>query len=87
MILSWRSPFRLMRAIWHAAVFLWHGMPVIAPPPIVAHRLKICGKCMFKDGKFCRKCTCLIDVKTLMASERCPDGRWAKCFTTVKKES
>lgn len=86
MILSWRSPFRFLRALWHATVYLWHGLPVIAPPRIVDHRLKICQRCRFKDGGFCRKCTCLIEVKTLLASESCPDGRWEKCFTSGPKQ-
>lgn len=81
-ILSWRSPFRFARAMWHAWVYLWNGLPVIAPKAIIDHRVAICGKCRFKDGHFCRKCSCYIEAKACLASEECPDGRWAKCFTS-----
>ena len=87
MILTWRSPFRLARAMWHAAIYVWHGKPVIAPARIIAFREAKCQPCKYRDHGQCRLCTCFISIKTSLSSESCPDGRWGKVFTSPPKES
>lgn len=85
MILNWRSPFRLARAVLHAGIYLLQRKPVIAPKIIVAYRRSKCEPCKFRDHGQCRLCSCFIEVKTLMASESCPDGRWGKCLLSRKE--
>ena len=39
-------------------------------------RMPICNVCEFKTGEFCGKCGCLLEAKTRVMSEECPEGKW-----------
>lgn len=39
-------------------------------------RLKICLKCQDRDGSWCRICGCLLDAKTRVNDEHCPNNLW-----------
>jgi hypothetical protein len=59
-----------------------------APPDVVADRRKICHAC--PDALPCKKeknaglmckcslCKCRLDMKTSLAGEQCPAGKWSK---------
>jgi len=39
-------------------------------------RMPICNSCEFKTDEFCGKCGCLLEAKTRVMSEQCPEGFW-----------
>lgn len=41
-----------------------------------AKRLEACRACPMLDGQRCRKCGCFVKVKSWMATEDCPEGKW-----------
>lgn len=49
------------------------GMPVAADS---GKRMDLCRKCEYFSGGDCLKCGCNMSVKTAMALERCPVGKW-----------
>jgi hypothetical protein len=64
-----------------AAVFVAAGMPR-APLDEIEHRLTVCSTCPQFDpsgyggmGK-CNVCGCNMEVKSVMATEACPEGKW-----------
>lgn len=64
-----------------AAVFVAAGMPRASVEEI-EQRLSTCNACpsFDKDGYGgmgkCNVCGCNMEVKSVMATEACPDGRW-----------
>jgi hypothetical protein len=66
-----------------AAVFVAAGMPRASVEEI-EQRLSTCNACpsFDKDGYGgsgqCRVCGCNMEVKTVMATEACPEGKWQK---------
>jgi hypothetical protein len=66
-----------------AAVFVAAGMPRASVEEI-EQRLGICNACpsFDKDGYGgsgqCRVCGCNMEIKTVMATEACPEGKWQK---------
>lgn len=76
MILSWKMPFRFARSMYHAALYALQGRPIIAPKLIQNYRRSVCENCEFRQEFQCGRCQCLLSLKTLVSSDRCPDGRW-----------
>lgn len=68
----------LALALWHAALYLFAGKPVIAPKAVRVHRLHLCLDCQYHDSGVCDLCECFIGAKTKLSSESCPDQppRW-----------
>jgi hypothetical protein len=71
--------------IVHGAVGLIKAIVGIdrAPAAVVAARVQICRQCdhatRHRDGVRvlkCRECACWIKLKTRLAGEHCPLGRW-----------
>lgn len=69
---------RFFRSMWR--LFRWWlcGRPVIVPEKVERYRLEWCHTCDWFDpeSRQCLSCTCLVDVKTKIASEECPEGFW-----------
>jgi hypothetical protein len=67
-----------------AAVFVAAGMPR-ATVEEIEHRLTVCSTCdQFDKGGYggagrCNVCGCNMEIKTVMATEACPMGRWPAC--------
>ena len=64
-----------------AAAFVAAGLPCVNEAE-VARRLRICGDCEMFDpagyrgmGK-CNQCGCNMEIKSVMATEQCPIGKW-----------
>jgi len=53
------------------------GLPVV-PANTHDDRQSKCGVCPHRKGAWCKKCKCLIKLKTKLATEECPDSppRW-----------
>jgi hypothetical protein len=47
--------------------------PVVATPEVQDERERRCTSCGHFDGLQCSLCTCVVSMKVLLASERCPD--------------
>ena len=53
---------------------------------IASERLNICNKCPeYKDG-LCSKCGCVMVLKVMLKSSKCPDDKWG-VYETPSKES
>lgn len=41
-------------------------------------RLAICAGCpkLFRPTMTCKSCGCFLRIKTLLASQTCPEGKW-----------
>ncbi len=52
--------------------------PVIASAGVQSIRELRCSACPHLVGDQCSLCSCFVSVKTSLASEACPDGRWSK---------
>lgn len=51
---------------------------ILADDYVVHVRRARCAMCPFEQFKQCTRCTCFVDLKTFLATEECPDGRWRK---------
>ncbi len=64
-----------------AAVFVGAGMPCVDEREI-ARRLRICGDCEhfnaagYRGMGECQVCGCNMEIKTVMATEVCPESKW-----------
>jgi uncharacterized protein DUF6171 len=54
------------------------GDPLLLDEASVKQRLAACEKCEFLDKTIrqCQKCSCQIDLKSMLATERCPLHKW-----------
>lgn len=80
MIIHWKSPINLFKAVVRTVRYLIAGRPVLAPSKVQDDRLAECYKCRwYLDGQ-CTECTCFVAVKVLLSSESCPANppRWKK---------
>lgn len=52
--------------------------PIKASPEIIAARNAVCEACPSRDGQWCqeRKCGCFLPLKSTLATETCPLGKW-----------
>jgi hypothetical protein len=41
-------------------------------------RLQICDTCEMNKLGVCKKCGCILSLKTMLANEKCPIGKWDK---------
>jgi tetratricopeptide (TPR) repeat protein len=57
------------------AAFLGSGLKT-APVDVQEARLAVCRACPHHTGLRCRICGCFTNVKSRMAHERCPIGKW-----------
>ena len=64
-----------------AYAFVIAGLPCVEEGEI-ARRLRICAECPeFDVEKYggageCKVCGCNMEIKTIMATEKCPEGKW-----------
>jgi hypothetical protein len=64
-----------------ATAFVLSGMPCCDEKEI-ARRLRICAECpnfdvtAYGGAGECRVCGCNMEIKTVMATEECPEGKW-----------
>lgn len=64
-----------------AFVFVKAGLPCCDEGEI-ARRLRICSDCTnfdvasYSGAGECKVCGCNMEIKTVMATESCPEGKW-----------
>lgn len=53
---------------------------------VASERMEICKSCpfLFKISKQCRKCGCLMDLKTKLPNAECPIGKWSRAPKAVE---
>lgn len=67
-----------LAAIGRALLRVFSRDPVMADAFVGEIRRARCQFCPANVEGQCVDCTCLIDLKTLVASEECPRGRWRR---------
>jgi len=53
------------------------GESVLLDADTVKKRLEACRACPFYSDGQCQVCTCLVELKAQLATERCPKGKWS----------
>lgn len=66
------------KALWRVIKACFGPEPVLASPGVHAIRELRCENCVFNVDGQCTKCTCVIALKTQIATESCPRGFWGK---------
>jgi len=89
MILKWSTPIYLVRDLYFLIVWGLTGWGIMAPGVVIAYRKLECSKCPHNSKTSypqCRVCTCFIEVKTMLASDECPDNppRWNRIKLSKK---
>lgn len=56
------------------------GYRTIAPGPVQDRREALCATCDFFNEGVCSACGCLVLSKTMLATEKCPKGRWNRVW-------
>ena len=84
-----RAPKTFAIAMYHAWLYRREGKPVLTPDKILGHRRAHCSVCEHNFHGFCNLCVCLIDSKTMISSESCPDDppRWFELTPPVKDDT
>lgn len=77
MIFSRHTVPNALRSLFRAGGQLVRG-PITVPRSIWFQRQIACIQCPQNDGSQCRVCTCFIAIKTEVATESCPLGKWGK---------
>lgn len=56
------------------------GFKTLASPELAQVRFRRCVGCQFHKEGICLKCGCLIEAKVLLATEKCPIGKWRRVW-------
>lgn len=72
------APFRFARAVYHVALYLLKGRPILVPTPILRYRERQCSKCAHFAHGMCKACSCVVNLKCRLDFEQCPlpEPRW-----------
>ena len=74
------NPFKAALAFWRFAFNLVVDRPLFVSPEAAIGRRVVCeahsGECFEPQSRQCRDCTCFVDLKSLLVTERCPRGLW-----------
>lgn len=78
MIFTRRTIPNAFRAAGRILRQLFRRGPFTVSPARQDARLAACEACEFliRDSRQCVKCTCFVDIKTLLSSESCPEKYW-----------
>lgn len=71
------------------ACFRFARRPEIAPDHVVVAREDRCHRCPYAEltdlGWQCQVCTCSVNLKVLLATEKCPKNEWGEYFNETKR--
>lgn len=72
------NPFRAVAALFRAVRAYFKGDFAFVSGRLLAKRKKLCNTCFYRDpgSNQCRKCTCWLELKQQMSTEKCPIDRW-----------
>jgi hypothetical protein len=79
--MAWHFMMAMLRHQWAKNC----GYEIFAPPAAQEYRGHQCGICPANEAGQCKKCTCLILAKTMMALEECPIGMWHRVWIKTKR--
>jgi hypothetical protein len=79
--MTFPNPLKLAKAALVAAYAKWRGYQIIATKRTMRSRFRLCRICVHNpDGFQCAKCSCLLEAKISLNTERCPAGRWERVW-------
>lgn len=85
------NPKTFAKAMTRAAKAKLKGRKLLVPSDVEEKRLTFCeAPCQFltDDGLQCKRCTCFIMAKVVLATESCPVDKWGEWkLTEVVKAS
>lgn len=72
------SPKQAFLAVKRVFLAVFRRKPLILSEKAVEARLEICQKCprLWLDTRQCTACTCYVDLKAQLSTEKCPEQRW-----------
>jgi hypothetical protein len=59
------------------------GYRLLAEDDVVEARQALCDPCPFRDEDRCSVCTCDIEAKTRLNTEKCPKRKWSRVWTKI----
>lgn len=82
MRVKFSSPFRVFAALCRSLYAQARGYEILSSSAVEADRLGLCFACDQYDepDEQCRKCGCLVRAKVLLATEKCPIGKWKRVW-------
>lgn len=68
------------QALWRIVSSQFHKQAILVSEQVQQNRIDICEVCEFfeRDSRQCSRCYCFVDLKSGLATEKCPAGFWAK---------
>lgn len=65
-------------ALWRLVVALVRRKPILLPEEEKQMRVEICAVCehYLIDSGQCGRCTCFVEAKAALTTERCPEDYW-----------
>jgi hypothetical protein len=82
--MTFPNPFKLAWALLVVAYAKRRGYAIMATPKEMKYRYKRCSSCVHNpEGFQCQLCTCLLDAKIALNTERCPVGYWERIWRKV----
>ena len=81
MIFRLDSVFRAVATSWRLAYARFFGWDTLSTPAETEDRLDICNRCEeLTEDRQCRVCTCFVDAKTMLTTEKCPKNKWFRIW-------
>lgn len=88
MIFHVLSPLRAIGAVFRSLWAKIAGYRVLVTPKEYSQRLNECDSCEFlTEERQCRICTCYVDAKAALCSEKCPKNRWKAVWAKKNDKS
>lgn len=78
MRLSWKTPINFAKSLATNIWWLAKGKRIYAESDVIEKRANTCEGCSFFDPvtRQCIDCTCFVDLKVNIKSEKCPQDFW-----------
>lgn len=76
--MTFPNPFRAVAALWRAVRAYFRKEEVFVTQEVADNRMQVCLECPERDPDLnqCKRCSCFLALKTEMATEKCPLGKW-----------
>lgn len=82
------NPVKLLSTVLVALYARWCGYETLAAPYTRRYRFRKCRRCSYNpDGYQCSACSCLIEAKISLNTEKCPKGRWNRVWLKKTRKS
>jgi len=74
------NPFRAALAAIVAGYARLRGYQILAEDDVAQSRQAVCDTCPFRVDEQCGICTCFIDAKVRINTEKCPKRKWSRVW-------